>query len=318
MIFSVIVPAYNVKEFLPICMESILQQNYHDFEIVLVNDGSTDGTADLCARYSELDNVVYISQTNQGQSVARNEAIRAAHGEYLLFVDADDFIFPGGMENMSQLIGVSFPDVIISDTFTYDEILDKAILRNVGLPAESATPAEALDQCGSMLFAPWVLTVRKEYIISKQLWFKEGIKHEDELWIPKVLLETTNRINNTKPFYCNRCNRIGSTTQKLNINKLIDKLIIIQELLLYSEGRSEDDIAALEKRCAKLLTGIIRERCSYYDNSNIHKIDHQIQQYLYLLKKQAELRYRMLYWAINIAGIQIISRLMHIAKSELL
>ena len=90
---SVIVPVYNVEEYLEECLENIRQQTFTDIEVILVNDGSTDGSRKICERYCEKDNrFKLINQENQGQSVARNRGVKESIGEYIMFVDSDDVI----------------------------------------------------------------------------------------------------------------------------------------------------------------------------------------------------------------------------------
>lgn len=93
MMFSVIVPIYNVQEYLEKCIESILEQSYKDFELLLIDDESTDQSAEICDAYAKKDNrIVVIHKTNGGVSAARNTGIRNAKGNYVVFVDGDDFI----------------------------------------------------------------------------------------------------------------------------------------------------------------------------------------------------------------------------------
>ena len=90
---SVIVPVYNVEEYLEECLESIRQQTCTDIEVILVNDGSTDGSREICERYCEKDNrFKLINQENQGQSVARNRGVKESVGQFIMFVDSDDVI----------------------------------------------------------------------------------------------------------------------------------------------------------------------------------------------------------------------------------
>ena len=88
--FSIIVPVYNVKPYLRECVDSILMQTYKDYEIILIDDGSTDGAETLCDEYAKQENIICIHQKNQGLSAARNNGIALAKGEYLMFVDSDD------------------------------------------------------------------------------------------------------------------------------------------------------------------------------------------------------------------------------------
>ena len=100
---SVIVPVYNAEPYLPQCLESILAQDYRDFELILVNDGSTDSSGDICERYAARDSRIrVITQSNGGVSNARNAGLDVASGKYVAFVDADDWVDP---DYLSILLG---------------------------------------------------------------------------------------------------------------------------------------------------------------------------------------------------------------------
>lgn len=100
-LISLIVPVYNVENYLEECLESIKNQTYTDIEVVLVNDGSTDGSKEICERYCEQDSRFnLINQENQGQSVARNNGVAASTGEFITFVDSDDVVSAKYLENL--------------------------------------------------------------------------------------------------------------------------------------------------------------------------------------------------------------------------
>lgn len=92
---SVIVPVYNVEDYLERCLDSIIYQTYRNLEIILVNDGSTDSSGKICDEYAQNDNrIIVIHKENQGVSIARNTGMDICTGEYLAFVDSDDYIHP--------------------------------------------------------------------------------------------------------------------------------------------------------------------------------------------------------------------------------
>ena len=92
---SVIVPVYNMEEYLPRCIESILAQTYRDFELILVDDGSSDNSGNMCDEYALKDNrIKSVHKENDGVSSARNCGLQVAEGKYILFIDSDDFVDP--------------------------------------------------------------------------------------------------------------------------------------------------------------------------------------------------------------------------------
>ena len=98
---SVIVPVYNVEQYLPKCLDSIINQTFKDIEIICINDGSTDNSGKILEQYAQKDDrIKVLTQENQGQAVARNKGLDIAKGEYIYFVDSDDFIHPQTLEIM--------------------------------------------------------------------------------------------------------------------------------------------------------------------------------------------------------------------------
>jgi len=103
---SVIMPVYNVEKYLPTMVDSVLAQTYRDFELIMVDDGSTDGSGALCDDYAARDaRVRVIHKENGGVSTARNTGIEAARGEYIYFADSDDYLYPETLETMMREIG---------------------------------------------------------------------------------------------------------------------------------------------------------------------------------------------------------------------
>lgn len=108
---SIIVPVYNVEEYIGKCIESILNQTYRNFELILINDGTKDHSLEICKKYKKDCRVRIISQPNQGLSAARNRGIHVARGKYLLFVDSDDYIAPRMLEELYNAIIIEDADI---------------------------------------------------------------------------------------------------------------------------------------------------------------------------------------------------------------
>lgn len=114
-LISCVVPVYNVEKYLERCINSILNQTYTNYEIVIVNDGSTDRCEEILKKYSTLQNIIVFSQTNQGLSAARNQGIGLANGKYITFIDSDDWIDERFLEIMVSKIEKYNPDIISVD-----------------------------------------------------------------------------------------------------------------------------------------------------------------------------------------------------------
>lgn len=129
-LISVVVPVYNAQLYLPECLDSIINQSYKHLEIILVNDGSTDDSLDICNQYAQKDKrVTVINQQNKGVVLARKQGIKNAHGEYLSFIDADDYIAQEYFETMLNNIGIS--DVVTSSLIINNRVWEDAIAEGV-------------------------------------------------------------------------------------------------------------------------------------------------------------------------------------------
>ncbi|MGN1480071.1 MAG: glycosyltransferase [Acutalibacteraceae bacterium] len=109
---SVIIPAYNVAEYIPFCLDSIISQTYKNLEIICVNDGSTDSTLDIIKEYAEKDSrIIFIDKKNGGQASARNMGLDIAKGDYISFVDSDDYVSPDFIMRLKELLDSNSCDI---------------------------------------------------------------------------------------------------------------------------------------------------------------------------------------------------------------
>ncbi|WP_261089067.1 glycosyltransferase family 2 protein [Streptococcus mitis] len=174
---SVIVPVYNVEEYLEECLESIRKQSYQDIEVILVNDGSTDGSQAICEHFCQTDNRFrLINQKNQGLSVARNRGVKDSLGEYIMFVDSDDVV----KENIIEvLLSYMKPDVdLVECNLTQNkEELQKN--KPIQVVFEGNSP-ESIIKCiafKEVKFCAFTKLYRREIV--EKVPFLEGIIYED-------------------------------------------------------------------------------------------------------------------------------------------
>lgn len=124
MLFSVLIPVYNNQKYLKKCLDSVINQSFSDFEIIIIDDGSTDGSDKICdeylAKYSQKIIVMH-KPKNAGLLLARRDAIALAKGEYCISVDSDDYIEPDTLQCLSKLIDEVHPDIIQYDLYVFDE-----------------------------------------------------------------------------------------------------------------------------------------------------------------------------------------------------
>ncbi len=308
-LLTVIVPVYNVESYLPQCLESICNyDNRAELEIVLVDDGSTDSSPEICKSYeSTYENIKYIRQTNKGLPGARNTGIRKSTGKYLLFLDSDDYLKEGILNRIID--DIENYDVDIFFGRAYNCIDERQELSQVDYERYSSlTPAEAfigLDSRPHFWFAAWLVLIRREFLIDKDLFFKEGILHEDELWVPSVFIEAGSIRFLNYGFYCYRTNRPGSIVSRPNIKREFDKIVVADELTKrISNNPLKNKI--IHRRRASLIFGILI-RLSNYKAHNDYKL---LQQTLRSHVKYIRYRkYLPLYFITKIIGVKLTAKI---------
>lgn len=223
---SIVIPVYNVEEELTRCMDSVLNQSYKHCEIILVDDGSKDQSGSICDTYAQkMKNVQCIHTENKGQSAARNLGIKMANGKYLLFVDSDDYIDCNTVNKMVEVADVNECDIVVGD---YYEITKDSLLKISNCHIQSNLVYDGKDYLienftrGGFLCSPVMGLYRLEFLKQNELYFKEGIYHEDELWAPQLYL-AANRVTHIDfPFYY-YCFRENSTTNQKDETKILKR-----------------------------------------------------------------------------------------------
>lgn len=240
--FSVIVPMYNVESYLDKCVESIVSQSYNDFEILLIDDHSTDNTLQMAQSWENKDNRIKIikKEFNSGLSATRNIGIKNAKGDYLVFVDSDDYLDIQSMEVFNGIIQSHHPDIVYAGFFqeTIDGISEKKygfVSNSNKLYSTYEYMRSELEQRNLYAAAAFGIYNRKK-IIDRNLFFKEGILHEDEEWTPRVLLNLDTVYLSEFNFY-HYIKRPGSITTKAHRTQNgLDLMQTCIQLELYSSN----------------------------------------------------------------------------------
>lgn len=186
---SIIVPVYNVEQYLERCIESILAQTFTDFELILVNDGSTDGSLSICNKYLKIDKrIKVLSQENKGLSSARNMGIANSKGKYIAFVDSDDFINEFMYEVLYSNLKKYNADIAICgfEKIYDDNILKRKKMKNIKISEFSSYDAlKSLYENKSLEFiVAWNKLYRKN--IFEEINYPIGKIHEDEFIAHKI------------------------------------------------------------------------------------------------------------------------------------
>lgn len=190
---SVIIPVYNSEKYLAECIESILNQDYTDIEIILVNDGSKDGSLDICRRY-ECERVIIVNKANEGVSVARNVGIRSSKGDLLTFVDSDDKLTPDCISRMVSAFDKNNTDLVYG-SFYYDyngKLIPHSFRLNPGTYKSEFLLDKFIDDgtlSGFLMGSVWCGMYKRDVIEKHNLTFQDDIKlNEDGIFNFEYLL----------------------------------------------------------------------------------------------------------------------------------
>lgn len=255
-VFSIVMPVYNVAPYLNQAVQSIISQNFTSLEIILIDDGSTDGSVALCDDWSRKDaRISVVHKNNQGLSAARNDGIKLAKGQYILFIDSDDAIVSNCLNEIYDII-LKNPNA---------EVLIGKYIRccNNGrkiYPSFCFDPNEFTDtyDCIEYLFGKipesiwnvWRYIFKRNFILDNSLYFKEGIYCEDVEWLPRALLQAKNVFYYETPFYLYRYKRTGSIMQMSCLKKHLDLVDAVKSSLNVA-SRSDCNTDALKNALVK-------------------------------------------------------------------
>lgn len=241
MFLSIIVPVYNVEKYLTQCVDSILEQHSCDIEIVLVDDGSTDGSGEICKAYKDkYEFIKVIHQQNQGLSSARNTGILNAEGEYLMFVDSDDVILENSLSCLIESVKNSKANVALVLPKELNEDLTKVIKEHKPFDFDEQAVYKAsliLDQmyleCGIAVTLAQTKIVSRKFLLENDLFFTKGIYHEDDDFLARLYLTnpTITFISKEVYGYRRRENSIVTTKDNKAVKKKVaDKINIALKL----------------------------------------------------------------------------------------
>lgn len=301
---SIIVPVYNVGLYLRQCLDSILRQTYKEFEVILVDDGSTDSSGVICDEYVQIDKRFrVIHKKNGGQSSARNAALDIAQGDYICFIDSDDYISFDYLENVA-LIEKKGVDVVKCGYELFGEANDVFKLND-------ATIFDKDD-----LFVYWMTTdsylwnrIYKREIFEKHR-FKEGMIMEDVFLIPDLLSDVKSICLSSKGTYFYRI-RKGSTVSKKHTPKILRD--ILNAYLKYIDICYNENYTDLfYKFYATYLTGYFETKANF-KNVDFSDIKKRYLSYRYTIidvcHSSLSLRHKIKLIATKILGIDTVALL---------
>ncbi|CDA80636.1 glycosyl transferase family 2 [Clostridium sp. CAG:594] len=237
--YSFIVPVYNTEKYLKKCLDSLVNQTYKDFEIIVVNDGSTDKSSNIISKYQKkYKNIIVIDKENEGLSMARNRGVQKSSGKYIIFVDSDDYVSNKLLEEVDKKIDDS--DILRFQIATEDEEYTK-INEYHEEGFESMCGYDAFKYLSSYHFVEpaWCYVIRKNYYIENKFSFKKGVYHEDFGLIPYVIYKArkVKSIDFIGYYYIQRNGSImNNNDYKKTVKKAFDMLEQYKTMRLFAKN----------------------------------------------------------------------------------
>ena len=313
--FSIIVPAYNVQDYIVSCIDSILKQSFKDYEIILVNDGSTDATFEHCEELSKKNGCIkLVNKENGGLSSARNEGIRKAEGDYLLFLDGDDFWRDDDfLENLNFIIETNSPDTIIFP-YSYYYAKDKIKEYQFNLSEISSRSNNFSDNLYSLIdngiWYPSACNkcIRRDIVAINNISFPLNMTSEDVRWCFEISQHIASYYIYNQGVYMYRQNREGSISYKLKIKNLEDLFLNIENVLSGSKKMREADYLYLSHYYLEVIPYVM----PFFKNSDVKR---KLSKYKWLSnysKNTKNLKKRIIYFCLTYMGFRLSSLLLSI------
>lgn len=255
---SIIMPVYNVEKYLNECLDSIVNQTFEDIEIICINDGSTDNSLAILKSYASQDGrIIIISQENTGIGAARNAGMRIANGDYVFFIDSDDFLYPDAIEELYENAIFNDSDVVLFRR-TQEYGIDR-LKNNEGYNFDNVfhisgeeyreftfSRKDLKSYVLNRYLSVWMKFYKRKFLNRyDDLYFPEGIAYEDGLFHVKVFLRAERMSHIPKVYYYYRKNPdsvMHNSSFNMDIFKVIDS---VEEFLIendyYGEFKKEFD-----------------------------------------------------------------------------
>ncbi|MGN1123073.1 MAG: glycosyltransferase family 2 protein [Eubacterium sp.] len=240
--FSVIVPVYNVEEYLDECVKSVINQTFNDWELILVDDGSKDNSYKICCEYAQRDSrIIAVHQENGGASKARNNGLENASGEYIMFLDSDDFY---NDENAFQTFddNLNGVDALIFGCTDFNTVTGEAVVSRTGYDLELIGKNDYAQTMHYLLSSklipggPTVFVFKREIAINNNIRFMQGIQDEDYDFVLSIFTNCRSISAIDNPFYSYRKGRTESVTGSANIKMIYGIDYTVKKWIPLCEG----------------------------------------------------------------------------------
>lgn len=227
---SVVIPVYNIEKYLAKCLDSVIYTQLHDYEIIIVNDGSTDSSPEICREYAERfpELISVITTENGGLGAARDVGIDAAHGEYILFLDSDDFLSPNAMPEMFEYLEKDF-DILFFDIRSVNE--EGRLLRYYnGCKIEGEFSLESFPELLFEMPSAWNKIYRRSLFTDNKIYYPGRVWYEDMYVTFRLYTHADKMLSVHKPWH-NYLQRAGSITNNKNTQRNLEIIPAVNSML---------------------------------------------------------------------------------------
>ncbi|GLP96767.1 glycosyltransferase family 2 protein [Paraferrimonas sedimenticola] len=233
MLFSVVVPAFNAERSIYKCLNSILNQAFYSFEVIVVDDGSTDNTKNIISEIKAKNkNLIYLYQENRGVSAARNLGLETCKGEYVVFLDSDDYVLDNYLSELAEFIErTGYPEGILLGHWRSSNNKRREVKPYHLNGRETHEEKEALLFKGLINNCPWDKVFKRELFLLENIWFMDGITvGEDALVTHALLLNSKSMQSFDKSFVVYVDNAYAVTKSVVKEKQLIDIVEVLNIL----------------------------------------------------------------------------------------
>lgn len=316
-LISVIIPIYNVENYLCKCVNSVINQTYKELEIILVDDGSTDSCFNICEEYKNLDpRIKVIHQENSGLSEARNRGLEVSNGDYVIFLDSDDYWNDiNAISEIVKQINEVKAEVIIfgyrkyyEETKKFGEISFKCD-REILLDSNNQLNYLMKNKCYES--SSWNKVIKRQLLIENNLTFRKNVFCEDIEWSARLAMctKTYDYYDNGFLVYVQRKNSITKSKSLKLIEDLFNNIKICIEIneenTKFDINNEIDNYIAFQYSTLLIYLG---ETKIGYKNTILK----EIKKYKYLLGYGFDKRIKIIYYSSNLLGIKVTSKLLNI------
>lgn len=309
MLFSIIIPIYNTEEYLSACIESVLCQDFSEYELILIDDGSTDSSAEICRGWEEKDSrIKLIAKENQGTAVTRNIGLNNAKGEYILFLDSDDeWTSSSVLSEISKRISLRKADVISYNFSKKYESKSSSPYFKCQKNYDSLIDGNDVDFIRNnhlWISCAWNKAIRRELIQQKSLYFFEEDLAEDIGWCYR-LGKSAKSFDYIGINLVSYRQRKGSVSKTITANKIRGMIGIYQKL--YDDLNSSPEPAnkgMLEDYYAYLLASYLADIALLNDKAVENELKSKLKPLLKKKKCTDSRKIKYLYWFYNVFGFK--------------